>query len=218
MSYRKSTLERPDAEFLALANNINRQSSGHSAEWHLDPDQVATLQKLVSNANTAYAANSDIALKNRTTSAAKKFAFSELKHFLGIYINALEGNLRVPDEAIALMELRPRVRHARQPLGLPTEAPVVNVVRQHDEITVYVSRAEHGQPAATVSPEKYGRFALRWKFEGETEYRTVISTRLHHTLIFEPSAETRRILLSAAFVNPRLQPGPWSDDITSVIG
>lgn len=30
--------------------------------------------------------------------------------------------------------------------------------------------------------------------------------------------ETKRVILSAAWVNPRLQPGPWSNDVTEVIG
>jgi hypothetical protein len=142
-----------------------------------------------------------------------------LKNFLGTYINFLEGNLHVPDEALALMGLRPRVHHASQPLPVPGESPVLSVVRQHDELTVYVAQPEHDHPNTTVAPrKKYYGFNLRWKFEGDAEYRHVVSTRLHVTLYFEQADETRRVILSAAWVNPRLQPGPWSDDISEVIG
>jgi hypothetical protein len=37
------------------------------------------------------------------------------------------------------------------------------------------------------------------------------------TRCVDRSDETRRIILSAAWVNPRLQEGPWSDGIAEVI-
>jgi hypothetical protein len=59
---------------------------------------------------------------------------------------------------------------------------------------------------------------LRYKIEGDADYRTVISTRLHHTLFFEQIDEGKRISLSAAWVNPRLEPGPWCEEMAEVIG
>jgi hypothetical protein len=218
MAHRKSTLEKPDAQFLALAVLIDTQSAAHSAEWQLDAEQVAMLHTLVTAADTSYVANSELATRNRITSTAKKAAFSELKQFLGIYINALKGNLHVPEEALIFMGLRPRVHHASQPLPPPGEAPTLSVVRRHGAITVYVARSEHSHPTATAGPKKYGGFMLRWKFEDEAEYKTVISTRLNHTLSFDKRDESRRIVLCAAWINPRLQPGPWSNEIREIIG
>jgi hypothetical protein len=133
-------------------------------------------------------------------------------------INTLEGNSRVPDSAIELMGLRPRHPHAHQPLPRPAEQVVISVRRQHDEITVYVSRPEHDQPTSTVGPAHYHGFALRYKIEGDADYRTVISTRLHHTLFFGQEDEGKRVTLSAAWVNPRLEPGPWCEEITEIVG
>ncbi|MDR0348723.1 MAG: hypothetical protein LBH90_04415, partial [Tannerella sp.] len=61
-------------------------------------------------------------------------------------------------------------------------------------------------------------FKLRWRFEDETTYHFEISTRLRRTLFFGRENETRRVILSAAWVNPRMEEGPWSEDITEVIG
>jgi hypothetical protein len=217
MPYKRSTLQRTDEQFLAIANNINEQSVAHASEWRLDPEQTAMLQTLTTNANVAYAANNNPASKNHITSVDKQFAFGELKRFLGTYINFLEGNIHVSDEALAVMQLRPRSHPARHPISLPTIQPVISVVRKHGELTVYVAQPQI-HPTSSIAPGNYHAFALQWKFEGETEYRTVISTRLHHTLFFDRKDETRRVILSAAFVNPRLQPGPWSDEITEVSG
>jgi hypothetical protein len=116
------------------------------------------------------------------------------------------------------MGLRPRTHHAHQPLPPPQKAPVVTVKKLHDEIIVYVAQPEQDHPTGSLAPVEYHAFRLRWKFEGEAQYRFEVSTRLHHTLYFEQTDETKRVLLSAAWVNPRLQPGPFSEEISVVIG
>jgi hypothetical protein len=218
MSHRGSTLQQPDEKFLEIAENINAQSTLHSSEWQLDSEQVSTLQTLTTTARAAYTANNNLATGTRLTSEAKKTAFSKLKKFLGTYIDYLEGNTRVPDEALAVMKLRPRHRHSSERIPPPSETPALKVVRQHDELTVYASRARFGHPTSTVAPDHIGGIKVRWKFEGEDTYRIVVSTRLNCTIFFDSKDESRRIVLSAAFVNPRLEEGPWSVDTTEVIG
>ncbi|MDR0667743.1 MAG: hypothetical protein LBF90_03875 [Prevotellaceae bacterium] len=217
MPYNKSFLQQPDATFLANANNIDRQCTLHGAEWNLDANDLAELSTLTAGANTAYAANNQVETKNRTTSVAKKTAFAALKHFLGLFINTLEGSRYVPDEALELMGLRPRTHHANQPLPLPTDDPVVSILRHHDELVVYVARHEYDQPNATVAPERYHGFRLRWKFDGETEWRYVVSTRLHTILHFEQADRGRTVILAASWINPRLESGPYSNNQTEVI-
>jgi hypothetical protein len=217
MSYKRSTLQRPDGQFIVIANLITEQSNTHQYEWQLDSEQVTRLQTLTASANNAYANNNNPTIKNHITAVAKQFAFDELKHFLGTYIDFLVGNVRVPDESLAVMQLRPRSHPARQPIPIPTIQPIMSVVRKHDELEIHVSQPQISS-LASIAPKHYHSFALRWKFEDEDEYRTVTSTRLKYTLLFSQKDETRRIRLSVAFVNPRLQPGPWSDEISEVIG
>jgi hypothetical protein len=212
-----ATLDRPDAQFLGQANLINEQCHEHG-EWNIEPARLTTYDAVLAHANTAFAANSNEATKNAITSAAKKVAFGELKHFLGPFIDYLEVNTNVPDEAIAYMGLRSRQHHAHQPLPRPAEAPVISVRRQHDELTVYIARPEHDHPTAGVAPTQYHSFVIRYKIEGDADEKMVISTRLHYTLFFERADEGKRVTLSAAWVNPRLEPGPWSEEISEVIG
>jgi hypothetical protein len=214
MAHRNSTLQKPDAQFVAMANNINTECTAHAGNWQLDPADLSALQALTANANTAYAANSNLSTKNRITVAEKQYAFAELKRFLSFFIKTLIGNKHIPDEALTVMELPPRKRHFRLPLPPPTDAPVISVVRLHDEMRVYVSRPKHDHPVGAV---KHHGFMLRWKKEDD-DYQTVISTRRSHTLCFERADERKRVLLSAAWVNPRLQPGPWSEEIMEIVG
>jgi hypothetical protein len=214
---KKSTLDQPDAQFLATANNINEECTQHSSEWGLEPTRLAQLNTLTIAANAAYAANSNPATRNHISTVNKNTAFDDLKEFLRPYINTLEGNLSVPDAALEIMGLRPRVRHAPQVLPPPKDKPGITTTSQHNEITVYASRAEHGHPTDSVTDSKYAGIKVRWRFVGETEYHYEVTTRLQYTIHFNQTDKTKLVEIAAAWINPRLEPGPWSDDITEVI-
>ncbi|MDR2121237.1 MAG: hypothetical protein LBP64_10270 [Tannerella sp.] len=218
MARRSGTLERPDADFLALANTIYSQCSQHILEWVIDGDRFNEFDSLLKAANGAYEANSDKATKNAMTSAAKKAAFGELRRFLGAFIDYLEVNIHVPDAAIEYMGLRPRKRRASQPLPPPKERLVLLIRKLHDDMTLYASRPDQGHPTESAGPKRYHGFMIRYKLEGEAIYRMAVSTRLRHTLRFDRADTGRRVCISAAWVNPRLEPGPWSDEITEIIG
>lgn len=211
-------MKLPDEQFMAYVGAINSQCAAHAKEWNLDTDRLEGLQALTLSATAAYEANLDRTTRNHLTATHKKAVFSQLKRTLALFIDYLEGHLAVPDEALSVMSLRSRTRPAFHRLPRPGDAPLVGVVKQRDEMTVYVSRSELGHPAQSAAPKKYHGFKLRWKYEGEPVYRTEISTRLRYTLFFERSTEVRRILFSVAWVNPRLEEGPWTEDLLEVIG
>jgi hypothetical protein len=208
----------PDAQFMAFANDIYEQCYKHAGVWKIDEARLTSLKALVASADKAYNDNMNRAMRNHLTAVEKAKAFTGLKHFLSPFINYLEGNIAVPDDALEAMQLRPRIRVRRQPLPVPAEAPLVSVVIRNDEIIVYVARSEHGQPTQGVKHKPYHGFKLRWRFDNEADWRLELSTRLYHTLYFDAKDEGRRIIFSAAWINPRLQEGPWSVSITKVVG
>jgi hypothetical protein len=218
MSTSNSTLQKPDAQFLAFANGMNNQCHQNMTAWEITQHQMDIFDLRLANANASYAANNDPNTKNATTAANKKADFGELKNFLGMFINSVEGNDAVPDAALEHMGLRPRHQHVHQPLPRPTTSPVISVVKLHNEITVYAAQPEHDHPTASVAPVHYNGFLLHYKVEGQEGFREVTSTRLHHTLFFEPEEEGKRILLKAAWVNHRMETGPWSNEISEIIG
>jgi hypothetical protein len=133
-----------------------------------------------------------------------------------MFINFLESNTRVPDEALAAMSLRPRHPHAHQPKPAPAEAPVLTVITgQHHDLTAYVSTLQHGHPTEYLGA--YHGFLLKYQFEGETEVHQLVSTRKHRTLIFDEKSEGKYIKLSAAWVNTRIEPGPWSEEVRELV-
>jgi hypothetical protein len=69
-----------------------------------------------------------------------------------------------------------------------------------------------------LTENAYGGFTVRWRLEGETQDHTETVERLHLTLHFAREDEGKKVILSAAWVNPRLEPGPFSPDVTEILG
>jgi hypothetical protein len=219
MTRHYSFSQQPDAQFLAQANTIGEQCEKNRENWLLDDDFMQSFTTYLKIANEAYKANSDIALKNSVTAALKKSAFSNLKHNMSTFITYLEINQNVPDMAIEFMGLRPRKRQNYQPLPRPTTIPEISTVKRNDEITIYVSQPEHDQPKSGLAPvDQYHGFMIRYRLEGDVSEQIVAVTRLHHTLFFEREDEGKHLTLSVAWINPRLEIGPWSKERTEIIG
>jgi hypothetical protein len=217
MSHRKSTLKKPDAEFLAHATTINMQCTENKDTWNIEANRLTSFSNLLTKAHDAYEVNMDKTTKNAITSANKKTAFEELKHFMGPFIDYLVANTYVPDEALEYMGLRSRHRHARQPLPRPKEEILISVKKQHGEMTVYAARPEYDHPVSGISTAKHHGFIVRYREDGK-EDKFALSTRLHLTLFFEREDEGKRVWISAAWINPRLETGPWCNEISEIIG
>jgi hypothetical protein len=207
-----------DNEFIAWAKTIYKDCSDNVEVWVLDATVIAQFSDLLEAADEAFQHNSDLESRNRASVSIKNATFAALKSFLKMYIDTLEGNTNIPDEAIESMGLRPRHPHAHQPIPIPTETPVLTaVVGQHHEVTAYVSTLQHGHPTAYLKDGKYAGFILKYLVEGETQWQSVVSTKLHYALIFTDENEGKRIRLQAAWVNPRIQNGPWSEEVNELI-
>ncbi|MDR2116537.1 MAG: hypothetical protein LBP87_09160 [Planctomycetaceae bacterium] len=218
MAHNSSYMPTKDGEFIAWAETILRYCTENASQWNIDSSQLMQFTNLTNVAAAAYQVNSHLDERIRTTVAIKDEAFLNLKRFLQQFVNMLEGNPNISDLAIIEMELRPRHPSAHQPIPVPTEAPVITaVVRQHHDITVYASTLQQGHPTEFLTSGKYGGFLLQYQIENTVQWQSVLSTRLHYTLIFSEAEEAKHILLQGAWVNPRMQNGPWSEQIRELI-
>jgi hypothetical protein len=211
-------MQKSDSDLLASAETVLSECTQHSTEWVIEPIRLSDFSTEVSGARYAFNENSNKATKNAYTVANKNAAFGRLKHGFSIFIDYLELNPGVPDAALAAMGLRPREHHAHMPLPRPEERLLLSVRKGVDELTVYAMRPEEGHPTSSVAPESHHGFTLRYRMEGDAAEKYVTSTRLHHTLFFDRADEGKRIFLSGAWVNPRLETGPWSEEISEIIG
>jgi hypothetical protein len=217
MNHGYGTAPRKDAEYLGWAQNIVKTATDNATDWGIQSGWLSQLQGFVQAAQNAWDANNNPATKNHASAVAKDAAFARLKRELSLFINFLESNTRVPDEALATMNLRPRHPGVHQPKPPPSEAPVLTVITgQHHDVTAYVSTLQHGHPTEYLSGGYHG-FLLKYQFEGDAEVHQLVSTRKHRTLVFDEKCEGKYIKLSAAWVNARIEPGPWSEEVRELV-
>jgi hypothetical protein len=213
-----STQPKQDAPFIAWAKNISTQCGENMTAWNLDTELLNRLETLTGTADETYLANENPELKNRFTAAQKRAAFTELKVFLGTYVYVLLADTDIPDEAIDGMDLPPRKHHYHGPLPAPAEAPEPTaIVGQHHDVTVYVAVEITGQPVDTLTKKGYHGFIIRYKKEDEAEWHEEYSTRLHVILYFDAEDQGKNLQILVAWINPRLQHGPWSDETVTMI-
>ena len=206
-----------DAEFIGWAWGVYEKCASHITDWKLDTSLMQRLSSLVTRARTTYLENLDPAKSNKTTSADKQVAFVQLRRFMSTFTNLLLANENVDDNDIKSMGLPSREHHYHEPLPVPPDAPeVLAVTGLHHDVTVYVSIPQLGAPSEFVKRKKYYGFLLQYRLDGEVEWREVYSTRLHQTVILNDEDEAKYLEVRAAWINPRLQKGPWSD-VTRVL-
>ncbi|MDR1405842.1 MAG: hypothetical protein LBI89_01380, partial [Prevotellaceae bacterium] len=76
---------------------------------------------------------------------------------------------------------------------------------------------QHGQPSEFLKKKGYHGFVVRYRKESETEWHERHTTRLHITLLFDSGDEGTHLLLTTAWINPRIQHGPWSDELRVLV-
>jgi hypothetical protein len=141
-----------------------------------------------------------------------------LKKYARWFIDSLEVNLKVPDEALDKMGLPPREKPANQPDPPPTTHLVITFKKIDNTLRLQGSQQISGQPKSTVGPKKlHFGIIFKVKVEGEPEPRIIPTTKLHADIIFPPEYKGRHAKVSGAWLNSRLDPGPWCDDIDIIL-
>ena len=179
---------------------------------------MATLNELTATAQNAYQANVNRSLANRQTAAEKQFAFAALRSFLSLFVGSLRANLAVSDDDIEAMGLPSRQHHRRQPLPPPPESLTLQVASLHPlELQASVHLPTYGHPAHSQTRKAYHGFTLRYRKAGDAEWQQVYTTRLRLLLRLDASYGGQMVTLSAAWINPRLQHGPWSNEVEALV-
>jgi hypothetical protein len=80
-------------------------------------------------------------------------------------------------------------------------------------VDLYVGVSEHGHPAKSMTGKGHYGFIVRYRREDEQEWHEKSFTRLHVALLFNDGDEGKCLFLYVAWLNPRLQHGPWSNEV-----
>jgi hypothetical protein len=215
---RKTTQPRTDAEFVDWAKMVTSHCTTNLSAWGISQAFITDLGGKVGSAIDAYTKNSDPSTKNRTTVATKNETFRILRETMSVVVPALVSNTKISNDELAQMGLPTRIHHYHGPLPVPANAPNVEVHSgEHHVVDVYVSNPQLGQVTSYLKdPEDYG-FVMRYKLEDEETWHEKNYTKLHTRLIFEDKDVKKNLSIMVAWINPRLEHGPWSDTITVIV-
>jgi hypothetical protein len=182
-----------------------------ATKWNIPTASLARLIDLVFKAQTAFDANNEKATKNHQTSAALRAAAKKLHDALVEFINSLLANDKVPDEALAEMNIRPRHPGRHEPIPAPTDFPILTLsAPARQTVHIYLSEAQQGAPHHYLSTPTHHAARLRWHFADGEEIHYEDLTQKKYILTLNAEAVGKIIVAYACWLNPRLQPGPWS--------
>ena len=206
-------------EYLAFVENIKDKVTKNATAWVVPKGPLEQLTNLQAQAQAAYKANSNPETKNRHSSEVLKFALAELKPFVSRFTNLLLGLPRVPDDEIAAMGLRPRRPKKREPSPAPHTMPELGMrVGERHETAAFVSTLQHGHPTQHLTDSHvHYAFILRYRFEGETDWKIKLSVSKRMYLTFADEDVGKFLHAQAAWLNRRLEMGPWSEEAVVLI-
>ncbi|MDR1681307.1 MAG: hypothetical protein LBS12_05945 [Prevotellaceae bacterium] len=199
------------SDFIAWVMNLVQRCTEHQPDWQIDTALLSQFQELSQRAETAYTINSNREEANHRTAVEKRLAFANLRRFIGPFVGALRANMRISEADLEAMGLPPRTRAHHEPLPPPDEAPMVVVIpKSGHRIFVYAAVPQSDHPTESTGKKGTRGFIIRYRIDGDEEWREVYSSRRRGILQFDEGDEGKRITLAASWLNPRMQHGPWS--------
>ena len=213
-------IPRKTKEFLAFTRNIHEKVALNLTVWKIDQTIANRLFTLDDAAQEADIQNSNPEKKCQKTGADLRDAIGALRSFMSEFINLLLGTPTVPDNELDAMGIRPRHPKHHEPIS-PTMDPLELSVRpvMHGVLDINVSTLQHGHPTEhlTNNRRNFG-FIMLYHYEGETKVHVFLSRRKHRTLkIDNPELVGKRVYAVAAWLNPSLDIGPWSEEAVAII-
>jgi hypothetical protein len=213
MSNAKGKIPTKPIDLIGYARLIGERCRENqtATKWNIPSATLGRLIDLVFQAQTAFDANNEKATKNHQTAAALRDAVKKLHDALVEFINGLLANDKVPDAALAEMNIRPRHPGRHEPIPAPTDFPVLTLgAPARQTVHVYLSEAQEGAPHRYLSTPAHHAARLRWHFSDGEEIHYEDLTQKKLILTLAPEAVGRTLVADACWLNPRLQPGPWS--------
>jgi hypothetical protein len=209
---------RKDAEFIAWALNIYQKCVTNATEWKLENAKLQELGQYVNAAKNAYAANVNKEDRSLKITETKRKTFAALRAYLALFTPTLTANMNIGNDELEAMGVHSREHHSYRPIPVAPHAPALKVISgEHHEVNAYASIAQLGGVTSYLKSSDFYGICLRTHMEGDETWREQNYTRLHVALVFNEEHVGKRLSLSAAWINPRLERGPWSDTVTVII-
>jgi hypothetical protein len=208
----------PDAKYLAFVDNALKICRDNLALYKIPEKDYEQADVLYEKAKLAYKANSLSDSRNKNTTREKNTAFKELKTYMSWFSKTLETNLSLPNSALIEMGLpsREHTHHGDHPR--PKRMPVVSMRREGLETTLDFAQQEHNHPTETIAEEFVHGARIEYRFDNETIWQSETVTKKHYTFIFTEGDVGKQVHVRVAWVNPKLEAGPYCREFSFIVG
>jgi hypothetical protein len=185
----------------------------------LDGKRIAELKVVNDNLESALEDNDAKESKNHFTVVAKNTAVGEVKGILSGFRSYLVGKTdTVTDTALEQLNIPPRHHVKHEPLPPPADAPVVVIHTGHNhDADLYFFDNQAGHPTKYLANPNYYAVKFKYRLVGATDWELKTITKKHRTLHFGNEAQGKVMEITATWLNPTLEPGPWSDVESAII-
>jgi hypothetical protein len=210
------TIPKRDKDCLAFAKNLLAKCTENAPNWDITAADLQEFKDLLDPADKAVDANANLQTRNKESTAHKNGAMKLLVDNLRAWVRWLRANKKISNSELAEMGLQLRDYHHHAPKPRPNETAVLTARVTHLAIKVFASVPQGSHPTQHVTRPGYHGLYIRWRAEGG-EWMNMNTTRTTATLKFAPEQVGKIVEIIAAWVNPRLQPGPWGESIRVLV-
>ena len=211
------TIPRKDNECLGFARNLLKTCTDNATAWGISNAELQEFKGLLDPAEETVNANKNLQARNKESTARKNAAMRALLVYMRALILLLRANKKVSEADLRAMGLPSRECHYHAPKPAPNEKAVLHARVMRFAIKVSASVPQTGHPSESVTRPGYHGLLVRSRVEGE-DWREVYTTRVTATLKFTPEQVGKCVEILAAWINPRLEPGPWGETIRVIVG
>ena len=223
-------IPRKNAAFIAYAKSYVEYLGSHLNAWRVPREAIfEPLQKTYQDAQATWDIHSNPISRNRESTRKKDETFSICRTAIALNHDYLRGNPHVPDEALAILGIRPRHPGDHEDITSPSESPVLNVERKGFFLFDAITKSpEEGQKRQTIRDRRINHgVTMRMAYipvlepipDDDTKVAWQTPVKVTRTRIeINASGQTgMRLLVQTAWHNTRLQDGPWSEIFNIIV-
>jgi hypothetical protein len=215
---RTTPSQLPDAKYLAFIENLLKICRDNLLLYKIPEADYTKAENLEEKARTAFEINAMPATKNKITVLEKNEAFKELKTYMSWFNKSLEANLNIPNIALIEMGLpsREHTHHGDHPR--PKRMPVVTLSKEGLETTLFFAQQEHNHPTESIVDEFVHGARIEFRFDNDTVWQSETVTKKRYTFIFTEEDAGKQVHVRVAWVNTKLEAGPYCREFTFIVG
>ena len=219
------SVPRGNKAYLEYVGNILETVRPNMTAWEISTTRFKRVENPYLNTVKSYDKNAAKATRGDKSAIDLHDDMKKLRPIVAVFVIFLRGNTNIPDDMLAVMNIPPRLRTYHQAQPAPDDDAVFEVRRvAHLLYQILMQSLAAGHPRQTMT-DRRRHYGYRFEYiiidhaapipdiETITNWEFLEFTKLRNNITFPQAAEGKRLIGRAAWINNRLQPGPWSEPV-----